>query len=229
LALLGPAVGVTLLMAACGANFEAIYRDLGVQLPGITEMTMGAMRMVVTAVVLTIVVAASTATLRAMAGLWILGCLWCFDVERERALLRLLQAARIGDQSTTELGPAQLALSVLRLGLVRPGRPAWETDWLMWMEMSRHRLDPEQQRTIAGMAELATRLTALRLVDLVDGRPDWDDAEERCRHRLAAAVADGLLFVRPVLLALGWLSVATVGLGAVLPLLWLVQGLGRMW
>jgi hypothetical protein len=235
LALMLPALAVSIVLDLIGAHYETIYRELGIMLPYVTEVTLGVVRLLFSTVLLTAAAFAAEALLRSLRGFRHIAHLWCPEVERESALLRLVESARLRDERSAQVGtlwmalaPVTVLLNLVRLNAVRRGRPAWDLDWRTWLFLSRYRLDREQRRAAAAQPDLAARLIGLGVVELIDGRPDWDGAERRCRARLEMAVSETLLLARPVLLLFVWSSLVTAGIGVMLPLFKILVELGRM-
>jgi hypothetical protein len=227
LALFTPDLAMTLLSSIAGGPFASIYRELGVQLPLASELLTNPARLLVSSSVVIAVLASSEWLVRNLRGLRHIAHLWCVEVERESALLRLVQAARLGDDRGPRGTLLQLVLDAMRLSAVRLRRPRWDRDWRTWLFLTRFRLTRETRRAAAARPDLAGRLLLLGVVDERDGRPQWVEAEERCRARLDSAIEESLRVARPALLLVAWSSALTSGTATLIPLFMIIRELGR--
>jgi len=224
LAVMGPALVVSTCLYSVVHAFEMVYRDLGIQLPAATIVVIHPGTLLCAMVGAVLAIAAIEWLLRAISGLRFICVLWCPEIERQNALLRLIQAGRAGVQSPPRLGWLRRQLSHLRLGAWSARRPQWQQHWNTWMLLTRFRLDRNLRRAAARLPDLASRLLLLRLVPLRDDRPDWDAAEDRCRERLSQAESHALLFVSVVLL---WASCIGVFVSLFAPLFKIIVELGK--
>jgi len=224
LAVMLPALVVSTCLYSVVHAFEVVYRDLGIQLPAATVVVLHPMTLLFALVIALASFAATEWLLRAIAGVRFLCLLWCPEIERQNALLRLIQASRTGDNAPPRLGWARRLLSAVRLGAWSARRPHWQRHWNTWMLLTRFRLDRDLRRAAVRLPDLTARLMQLRLVPLRDQRPDWDAAEDRCRERLALAEGHALLFVGVVLL---WSSCIGVFVALLAPLLKIMIELGK--
>jgi len=224
LAVMLPGLVVSTCLYSVVHAFELVYRDLNIALPAATIMVLHPLTMLCALVVALVGFGATEWLLRALSGIRFLCVLWCPEIERQSALLRLIQAGRSADNSPPRLGWARRLLSRLRLGAWSARRPHWQRHWNTWMLLTRFRLDRERRRAAVRLPDLAARLLLLGLVPLRDGRPDWDGAEDRCRERLALAEGHALLFVSVVLL---WSSCLGVFVALLAPLFKIIIELGK--
>jgi hypothetical protein len=217
-----------LLMSTCFLSvvqaFEQIYRDLNIDLPAATIAVLHPLTLLATLVGSLLMIGCCEWLLRALSGVRFICLLWCPEVERQTALLRLIQAARTGEQAPPDLGWMRRQLSALRLGASSARRPRWQPDWNIWMLLTRFRLDRTLRRAAAPLPDLASRLVVLRVIPLRNDQPDWDAAEQRCRERLDRAESQAFLFISVVLL---WASCISLIVSLLGPLFRIIEEVGK--
>jgi hypothetical protein len=220
IALGAPSIVVSSVLALSGLTSSSVA-GLGILTPANARPE----RLLFTWFLLLQVAIAAEHLLRSVRGLRHLATLWCPGVERERALLRLLRAARTGRAPKPRLGALRLALSLVGLAAQPLSLPAWNSDWRTWKVLTYLRLPRRTWLDAGREGDLAARLVLVGAVETIDGRPDWAGAEDRCRARLAEGIDDAMLIARPLLLLAVWVSAV-----AALSGLWLglIRELGRM-
>ncbi len=133
-------------------------------------------------------------------GLRHLRALWCAEILREQALLRLLHAARTDDQREIALPIWARILSSCGGWPHRHHRPIWDTDWRTWRALTWCRLDKATRLAADQTPSLTQRLQLCGVVAQGASGPEWRCADEACRERLLTAVVRKRTIVRPVLL-----------------------------
>ena len=224
LAMIVPALLLSTCFFGVVHAFEMIYRDLNIELPPVTIAVLHPLTLLGTLIGSLLLIGGCEWLLRSLSGVRFVCVLWCPEIERQTALLRLIQAARTGEHAPPRLGWLRRLLSAMRLGARSARRPRWQQDWNTWMLLTRLRLDRTLRRAAAKLPDLASRLLMLRVIPLRNDLPDWDAAEERCRERLASAESLAFLFISVVLL---WVSCISVIVSLLGPLIKIIEELGK--
>jgi hypothetical protein len=181
-------------------HFEAIYRELGIKLPGLTLLMFDASGW---PLVLTAAVTWAACWLVAIIpGVRHLLHLTTPDLHHAAAWWRLVRAARRG-------------------GLQGPPSPWWqptspERDWSTWWLASRWRLDADRRGTLASQP-LSVRLAALGVPAVGAPACTWDQVEADAHQRLERVVSSVSAVMNWQILILA--SLAAVVVALFLPLL----------
>ena len=225
LALVVPMILPDLLMRhVTGSNFEALYRELGLILPDLTEMVMSLSRAPWSPLVLALGIAGAMWLLAQFRGLRHVLHLWNPEVHRNLALLELLRCSRDGGG----LRPARPSwfmrcLMAVEIGARRPDRPEWDLPWRTWLFLTRFRLRRGERLGLASLPTITERLTAIGVLTMAEGVPDHDTAEERLRSQLQTTLDRS----RPWLLFLSiGFALSTTVMSYVLPFFKIIEYLG---
>ncbi|MBA2482031.1 MAG: hypothetical protein H0V44_15305 [Planctomycetes bacterium] len=214
-----PATAWCLLLAANGMDLHYATDQLGITVGSIGRLSHQPLASALLLGAMLLAITAGDAAVRGVRGLRHLTHFWCPEVDRQVALLRLIQHARLGDDAPVRLDPLRSALARVGVGAWRPNQPVWDRDWRTWMFLTRWRLSPDLRKQSAQRRDLASRLTLLGIVDSDRGRPDWDAAETLCRERLDDALSSSYLLVRPVLLLTVWTGFMGMAMSVLAPLI----------
>ncbi len=208
-----------------GYSFEAMYRELGVTLPGLTEFMFGITRglaPLATSIALLVIIAGGMILLRQIRGLRHAVHLWNPEVHRAAAVMRLLRHARWRGGLESVRRP-WWHRPLWFASCYRDEAPAWDRDWRTWLFLTRFRLRRADRQLTLALPTLTERLTAIGVLPHRDGRPDFDTAETLARERLQAA----LLLASPWWLLLGpMLGIPITVVAYILPLVRTAHGLG---
>lgn len=208
------------------AIFETIFRDLNIRLPALTHAMLdrsaaGLLLPLVGAGALGLLLAA-LATLR---GLRHLPHLWWVEVHRQRALLRLVEAACDGDDATLRLPAPAAWLAALRISAWRQDRPVWDRDWRTWRILTRLRALGHGWPAAARATTAAGVLQAVGLLAADGDRAGLMRLREQTRARLVHALGPAQVEARALLIVAVSCGLALAVLAMFLPLISVVEQL----